>query len=60
MGHVLALIESGHNTDETMSNPAADIEKYYNKCDCAFDSEIMGAVMAQTELSYENENDEVS
>ena len=35
-----------------MFNPDADKEEYYNECDRAFDNEIVGAVMAQTEPSH--------
>ena len=54
MEHLLALIESGHDADGTMFNPDANEEEYYNKCDRAFDIEILGAVLVQTESSYED------
>ena len=46
MEHVLALIESGHDTDGSIFDPDADKEEYYNECDHAFDNEIVGVVMA--------------
>ena len=56
MEHVLALIESRHDADGTMFDPDADEEEHYNECDHAFDNEIVGAVMAQTEPSYEDDD----
>ena len=56
MEHVLALIESGRDVDGTMFNPDADEEEYCNECDRAFDNKIVGAVLAQTEPSYEDED----
>ena len=56
MEHVLAMIESGREADGPKFDPEADIEEYYNECDHAFDDEIIGAVLAEVEPSYE-END---
>ena len=54
MEHALVLIKSWKNADRTMFDPDADEEEYYNKCNCAFDNEIVDAVVSQTELSYED------
>ena len=51
MEYVLALIESGHDTDGTMFNPDTDEEEYYSECDRAFDNEIIGAVLAHCRSS---------
>ena len=56
MKHVLALIESRHDADGTMLNCDTDDEEYYNECDHAFDDKIIGAVLAQVEPSYEEDN----
>ena len=56
MEHVLALIESGHETDESMFDLEADEEEYYNEFYRAFDNEIIGAVLAQVEPSYEDDD----
>ena len=56
MAHVLALIESGHNTDGTMFDLDVDEEEYYNECNKAFDNEIVGTVVAQTEPSYRDDD----
>ena len=52
MERVFALIDSGHNEDGTMFDPKADEQEYYNKCDEAFNDKIVGAVVAETEPSY--------
>ena len=52
----MAWIESRHDADGSIFDPDADEEEYYNECDHAFDNEIIGAVMAQTELSYEDDD----
>ena len=47
----MALIESGHDVDGTMFDPDANEEEYCNECDRAFENEIVGAMLAQTEPS---------
>ena len=56
MEHVLALIESGHEADRSMFDPDADEEEYDNECDRDFDNEVIGAVLAQIEPSYEDDD----
>ena len=56
MTHVLTLVESEHNANGTMLDPNADEEEYCNEYNNVFDNKIVGAVMAQTELSYEDED----
>ena len=56
MEHVLALIESKHEVYGSMFDPDADEEEYYNECDRAFDNEIVGAMLAQIEPSYEDDD----
>ena len=56
MEHILAIIESGHEADGSKFDPDADVEEYYNECDHAFDDKIIGAVLAQVEPSYEEDN----
>ena len=56
MEYVLALIESGYDADITIFDPDVDEEEYYNECDHAFDNKIVGAVMVQTEPSYEDDD----
>ena len=56
MEHVLVLIESGHEADGFMFDADADEEEYYIECDRAFDNKIVGAVLAQTESCYEDDD----
>ena len=56
MEHVLAMVESGLEADGSKFDPDADEEEYYNECDRAFDDKIIGAVLAQVEPSYEDDD----
>ena len=56
MEHVLALIESRHEADRFRFDPKTDEEEHYNECDRAFDNAIIGAVLAQVEPSYEEDD----
>ena len=55
MERVFVLINSGHNADGTMFDPKADEERNCNKCDEAFNNKILGAVVVETESSYQKD-----
>ena len=53
---VFALIDSGHNTDETLFHPKADEKEYCNKCNEVFHRETVVTVVVETETFYEEDD----
>ena len=56
MDHVLAMAESGRHIDGSEFDPDPDEEEYFNECDHDFEDEIIGAVVTEVELSYEDDD----
>ena len=52
---MFALIDSRHNADGTMFYPKADEEEYYNEYDEAFNDEIVGSIVVETEPYYKDD-----